>query len=118
MRTLTNWLGNRAPSSFAYCAFNFTVPVAGSTWLSADARIPAASIAFSSRSQASTGIVSPERMRLSTAGTLSCGTVKTTATGCSWVMTTRPLASPARTMLPGSTSRNPTRPLTGALMRV
>jgi len=89
--------------------------VAGSTWLSAEASVPAASFAFCSRPRLQTGIVSPDRMRLSTAGTLSCGTVKTTATGCSCVMTTRPLVSPERTMLPGSTSRNPARPLTGAL---
>src|SRR5205085_7417969 len=117
MRTLTNWFGKRPRSSFANCAFSFTVPVCGSTWLSAEARLPAASFAFCSRSQASTGIWSPDCTRFITAGRRSCGTVKTTATGSSCVMTTRPLVSPARTMLPGSTRRSPRRPLIGALMR-
>jgi hypothetical protein len=42
---------------------------------------------------------------------------KTTVIGSSWVMTTIPFASEARTMLPGSTSRKPARPLTGASIR-
>src|SRR5438094_362862 len=43
---------------------------------------------------------------------------KTTAIGSICAMTTRPPGSLALTMLPGSTRRNPTRPESGAVMRV
>ena len=43
--------------------------------------------------------------------------VNTTVIGCSWVITTRPFASLARTMLPASTWRRPRRPAIGAVTR-
>ena len=47
----------------------------------------------------------------------SCGTVKTSAIGCSWLMTANPFGSLARTMFPWSTSRKPIRPEIGATIR-
>ena len=114
---LTNWLGNRLWSSFGNCAFSFTVPVAGSIWLSAVSSIPLASCVLPPRSKAFAASFSPARSFFITGGRLSSGMLNTTVIGCSCVITTRPLASPARTMLPRSTWRRPTRPATGAVMR-
>ncbi len=50
-------------------------------------------------------------------GRLSSAMVKITVIGWSCVMTKSPLVSFAWTMLPGSTRRNPMRPLMGAVMR-
>ena len=77
-----------------------------------------ASLFFSERSYASTGSLPPDWSFFITPRTLSSGMVKTTVIGCNWVMTTSPLTSDARTILPGSTWRSPSRPLTGAVMRL
>ena len=50
-----------------------------------------------------------------TCGRLSSGIVNSTEIGCSWVITTMPVASEAWTMLPGSTRRRPTTPVIGAV---
>ena len=44
--------------------------------------------------------------------------LKSTAIGWSCVMIAKPVASEACTMFPASTSRNPIRPLIGAVIRV
>ncbi len=117
MRTFTNWLEKSEPSVFGNSALSLTVPVVGSIWLSTVISVPAASRLRFSRSQASTASFSVSLIRRKTSGRLSCGIVKITATGCSWVITTRPFASPARTTLPWSTWRRPRRPLIGAVTR-
>ena len=45
------------------------------------------------------------------------GTVKVTAIGCTWLTLMMPVVRPVVTMLPGSTSRTPTRPEIGEGMR-
>ena len=118
MRTLANWLGKSALSALGKSALSFTVPVAGSIWLSAVSSMPVASLTLSARSYASTGSFAAARIFAITGGRLSSGIGKTTLIGCSCVMTTMPLTSPERTMLPGSTWRRPRRPPIGAVTRV
>ena len=67
------------------------------------------------RSSATTGNL-PLRCAASTAGTRSCGTVKTTSIGVICVMLAMPVALLLLTRLPGSTARSPMRPLMGARM--
>ena len=117
-RAFTNWLGKRALSSLGKRALRRTVPVVGSTWLSMAARAPRAMRFRRSRSQASTGSRPSLAVWPSTRWMLSAGTAKTTLMGCRGVMVARPPASVARTMLPASTSRRPTRPEVGAVMRL
>jgi hypothetical protein len=52
------------------------------------------------------------------AGRRSSGTAKTAVIGLCWAIVTRPVASEAFTMLPGSTLRRPARPAIGARMVV
>ena len=117
MRTLTNWLGNSAPSSLPNSAFIFTVPVAVSIWLSAVSSLPVASFSFCSRSQASTTVGVAVAQALHHARHVVLGNREHALIGCSCAMTTMPLASDARTTLPGSTWRRPTRPEIGAVTR-
>ena len=116
-RALTNWLGNRPRSVLANCALSRTVPVVGSIWLSTVRSVPEDSLRRISRSKASTGSRSPRRSLSSTAGRLSSASVNSTAIGCTSVITTIPVVSLACTMLPASTSRRPTRPPSGAVIR-
>ncbi len=118
MRTFTNWLGKSFTSALGNCAFSFTVPVVRSIWLSTVTSAPVASRFLLSRSHASTGGLSPAFRRAMMRGSVSWGIVKSTAMGASCVITAMPLGSEPCTMLPGSTSLSPTRPATGAVMRV
>jgi len=70
-----------------------------------------------SRSNASTGTLPPVRKRRRIGCKLSSGTLNTRAIGSSWAITTRPPVSDALTTLPGSTSRRPTRPVIGEVIR-
>ncbi len=92
-RTLTNWLGNRAPSALANRALARTVPVVVSTWLSRVEKVPWPRVTLRVRSSAVTGRVARDA-RDCTCGTWSCGTVNSTSIGATSVSTTRPLESP------------------------
>ena len=116
-RALTNWLGNSSLPLFSKTALSLTVPVVGSIWLSTVNRYPVAIFRFPSRSHASTGIFFPPFIRARSPGRLSSGMEKTTVTGCSCVITISPFGSVAWIMFPASTSRSPTRPPIGAVMR-
>ena len=118
-RALTNWLGNSALSSFGNTALSRTVPVLGSIWLSTVSRVPVASC-FCAHDRMRLRSVADRRFsRSSTAGRLSSGMVKTTVMGCELCDDEQAVGDRwRRTMLPGSTSRKPTRPLMGAVIRL
>ena len=80
-RELTNSLGKSKLSSFWKTAFNLTVPVVTSTWLSMARSLPVASLAVKSRFNASTTMSSPELNFCCTRKMSSCGTGKMTAIG-------------------------------------
>lgn len=75
-----------------------------------------ASLFCRSRSYASTARRPPDRIFFVIWGRWSSAIVKITAMGCNWVMTARPPASLAWTMLPASTRRRPILPLIGAVI--
>jgi len=91
------------------------VAVAALIWLSTSDSCPVASFCAPSRFHAST-VIAPFCSSSITRKSSSCGRLKITAMGSSWVMTTSPFASLARTRLPGSTRRTPVTPSSGDLM--
>ena len=117
-RTLANWLGNRLPSALAKVALALMVPVVVSMALSTVSSRPVASRAFWSRSNSSTGMAAPARSRATTRGRATSGIENSAWIGCTWVMVTMPVVSAARTTLPRSAWRSPSRPEMGAVTRV
>ena len=121
-RMFTNWLGNSVPAAFWNRALARTVPVCTSIWLSSVRNTPLSSTLLRVRSRAVTGrrlsSFTDSMARAWMSGTRSWGTENCTSTGLIWVMTAIPAASPDDTTLPASTTRSPTRPLTGAVTRV
>ena len=73
------------------------VPVVVSIVLSTVSSLPSASLVLSLRSKASTVSAAPSFRRFITAEMLSSGMEKITVMGCSWLITTMPLASPGVT---------------------
>src|SRR5207249_3284396 len=95
-------------------AFSFSVPVVGSTWLSMPFSVPVSTTVTPSLPNTSTSSA-PLPAAALTRTICCCGRLNWTAIGCSWVMITRPVTSDARMMLPWSTWRRPTRPVSGAM---
>ena len=93
-RTLTNSLGNSAPSALANRALARMVPVVVSTWLSRVEKVPLPSSVVRVRSSAVAGS-GPRAACCWITEALSCGTVNCTSIGATSVSTTMPLASPA-----------------------
>ncbi len=111
-RTFTKLPGQSWRSPFGKVAFSFTVPVVASTWLSTTSSRPRSSTARLSDSSASTAS-GPLAAAAFTARRFCCGRLNRTVIGLSWVITTIPVVSAARTRLPWSTSRMPVRPSSG-----
>ena len=93
------------------------MPLATSTSLLMVVNSPVESVSLLSADNAVTGSL-PALMARLTRVTSASGVAKTTLMGCVCWMETMPLWLDALTMLPWSTSRNPTRPVSGALMVV
>ncbi len=118
MRALTNWLGNSALRGFEKRALARTVPVCVSDELFSDRNTPVSSRVVRVRSIAETASTAPAARRACSAGMRSCGIANSTSIGASSVIVVMPVDVPEDTRLPTSTARRPTRPLTGAVMRV
>eukprot|EP01022_Parablepharisma_sp_SALTPOND_P004196 TRINITY_DN118_c0_g1_i13.p1 TRINITY_DN118_c0_g1~~TRINITY_DN118_c0_g1_i13.p1 ORF type:complete len:2030 (+),score=744.92 TRINITY_DN118_c0_g1_i13:50280-56369(+) len=118
-RALTYWPGHSLWSALSKRAFSCTVPLLVLIWLSSKTSLPVARVSCESRAQATTlSGCWLSRWAWLMVPTASSGRVKSRVIGSIWLMTTRPLASAAWTILPGSTRRTPTRPEMGAVMVV
>ena len=99
------------------CARSMTVPVLVAIWLPMAYSAPVAIFLVLSLLYAVTGSLSPLRKRPMMRASASCATVNSTVVGLIVVITAMPVVVDVLTKLPGSTSRRPTRPDTGAVMR-